>query len=261
MSFLFTNLFLLIVGVFVYSSLASYPFFIEEIDARCPNGYHKSPSGDCEKVTDTKGMPRCPDGFHRSPDGDCESVTDDKDEEDNDEDRDEEDKDNDFSDSSNSKKSSEDDTSLFFPESFESEDNSNQDTVSNENDIGETKNVASSKFQENSIPSNIIDDITRKHQQFAYTLGDPSSDIQPTIDLEGYYQKFYNGYILWHPQFGTHEIHSGIANKWNNLGGENGELGYPISDEHDIDGGRQSDLKGHITWLQESGEITVFVNE
>ena len=112
MSFLYTNLFLLIVGVFVYSSLASYPFFIEEIDARCPNGYHKSPSGDCEKVTDTKGMPRCPDGFHRSPDGDCESVTDDKDEEDKDEDRDEEDKDedrdeedkdNDFSDSSNIK--------------------------------------------------------------------------------------------------------------------------------------------------------------
>ena len=47
---------------------------------------------------------------------------------------------------------------MFFPESFESEDNSNQDTVSNENDIGETKNVATSKFQENSIPSNIIDD-------------------------------------------------------------------------------------------------------
>jgi hypothetical protein len=42
--------------------------------SRCPNGYHRSPSGDCERVTDTRGMPRCPNGYHRSPDGDCESV-------------------------------------------------------------------------------------------------------------------------------------------------------------------------------------------
>jgi hypothetical protein len=43
--------------------------------ARCPNGTHKSPSGDCESVikSATK-LPRCPNGFHRSPTGDCESV-------------------------------------------------------------------------------------------------------------------------------------------------------------------------------------------
>ena len=34
-----------------------------------------SPSGDCEKVTHSGGLPRCPDGFHRSPDGDCERVS------------------------------------------------------------------------------------------------------------------------------------------------------------------------------------------
>jgi len=259
-----TNLFLLIVGVLVYSSLASFPFFIEESDARCKNGYHKSPSGDCEKVTDTKGMPRCPDGFHRSPDGDCESVRDDNDEDKDEEDKDDGSKDEDFSDSSSeSKKSSEDDeTSLFFPDSFESEDSSNQDPIGKETDIDLTNNVDTSNFQENSIPSNIIDDIMRKHQQFAYTLGSPSSDIQPTIDSKGYYQKFTNGHIFWHPQFGAHEVHSGIAEKWNNLGGENGALGDPITDEHDIDGGRQSDFeKGHITWLQESGEITIFTNK
>jgi hypothetical protein len=42
--------------------------------SRCPDGYHRSPSGDCERVTDTSGMPRCPNGYHRSPDGDCEYV-------------------------------------------------------------------------------------------------------------------------------------------------------------------------------------------
>jgi hypothetical protein len=43
--------------------------------ARCPNGTHKSPSGDCEPVvkSSTK-LPRCPNGTHRSPSGDCENV-------------------------------------------------------------------------------------------------------------------------------------------------------------------------------------------
>jgi hypothetical protein len=44
-------------------------------EARCPNGYHKSPSGDCEPVLHHGGLPRCPNGYHRSPDGDCESVS------------------------------------------------------------------------------------------------------------------------------------------------------------------------------------------
>lgn len=61
-------------GYFTTSSL-SIPLVLQEVDARCPNGYHKSSSGDCEKVTDTKGMPRCPNSYHRSPDGDCERVS------------------------------------------------------------------------------------------------------------------------------------------------------------------------------------------
>jgi hypothetical protein len=42
--------------------------------SRCPNGTHRSPSGDCEKPIDHKGMPRCPNGTHRSPSGVCEPV-------------------------------------------------------------------------------------------------------------------------------------------------------------------------------------------
>jgi hypothetical protein len=42
--------------------------------ARCPNGTHKSPSGDCEQVVSHAGMPRCPNGYHRSPNGTCERV-------------------------------------------------------------------------------------------------------------------------------------------------------------------------------------------
>ncbi|MGA7369399.1 MAG: hypothetical protein WBX01_09730 [Nitrososphaeraceae archaeon] len=56
-------------------SLVLTPLHPLSVEARCPNGYHKSPSGDCEKVTHSGGLPRCPDGFHRSPDGDCERVS------------------------------------------------------------------------------------------------------------------------------------------------------------------------------------------
>src|SRR6266516_2105086 len=42
--------------------------------ARCPNGTHKSPSGDCEAIVSNKGLPRCPNCFHRSPSGDCEQF-------------------------------------------------------------------------------------------------------------------------------------------------------------------------------------------
>jgi endonuclease YncB( thermonuclease family) len=51
-----------------------FPAEYYEASARCPNGYHKSPSGDCEKYVPYKGLPRCPNGSHRSPDGDCEKV-------------------------------------------------------------------------------------------------------------------------------------------------------------------------------------------
>ncbi len=54
-----------------------YVFLPQQADGRCPNGYHKNPSGDCEQVVPHEGMlPRCPNGFHRSPDGDCERIAD-----------------------------------------------------------------------------------------------------------------------------------------------------------------------------------------
>ena len=47
---------------------------LQHADSRCSNGTHKSPSGDCEKVTQNKEKPKCPNGYHRSPDGDCEMA-------------------------------------------------------------------------------------------------------------------------------------------------------------------------------------------
>jgi hypothetical protein len=70
-SFWFTSLTIILITV-------PYVFLPQQADARCPNGYHKSPSGDCEQVVPHKGkLPRCPNGFHQSPDGDCERVAND----------------------------------------------------------------------------------------------------------------------------------------------------------------------------------------
>lgn len=46
-----------------------------EAIARCPNGFHKSPDGNCEALTSHQGLPRCPNGYHRSPNGSCEAVS------------------------------------------------------------------------------------------------------------------------------------------------------------------------------------------
>jgi endonuclease YncB( thermonuclease family) len=67
-----------IIGLFGYFIMSLSFLPIQEAEGRCPNGYHKSPSGNCEKVTDTKGMPRCPDGYYRSPDDDCEKASSEK---------------------------------------------------------------------------------------------------------------------------------------------------------------------------------------
>jgi endonuclease YncB( thermonuclease family) len=65
---------LICTSVIIFSLIFMTSYLIPEANARCPNGYHKSPSGDCEIVSHSGGLPRCPDGYHRSPDGDCEPA-------------------------------------------------------------------------------------------------------------------------------------------------------------------------------------------
>src|ERR687888_1811348 len=67
-----TILSLILFGSIIITMAIIVPQQIEA--SRCPNGYHKSPSGDCELVVPHKGLPRCPSGFHRSPSGICEAV-------------------------------------------------------------------------------------------------------------------------------------------------------------------------------------------
>jgi uncharacterized protein with LGFP repeats len=62
--------------------------------------------------------------------------------------------------------------------------------------------------------------------------------------------------ISWSPRTGAHAVQGEIRAKWIELGAEAGELGYPLSDEHDTpDGvGRRSVFqRGEIWWSPDSG--------
>ena len=57
-----------------YLDLISSTLEQHQVFARCPNGTHQAPDGNCEAVTSNGGLPRCPDGYHISPSGICEAV-------------------------------------------------------------------------------------------------------------------------------------------------------------------------------------------
>ena len=48
---------LVCIGLAFFFSLIFILLHFPEVDARCPDGYHISPSGDCEKVTHSGGLP------------------------------------------------------------------------------------------------------------------------------------------------------------------------------------------------------------
>jgi LGFP repeat len=60
--------------------------------------------------------------------------------------------------------------------------------------------------------------------------------------------------IYWTPATGAHEVHGAIRLNWQQLGWETSFLGYPVSDEHDVPGGRQNDFQnGSIFWSGPTG--------
>ena len=66
----------IIITMIASSMILSTTMERHQLFARCPNGYHLSPSGVCEQVIQpSTELPRCPNGYHRSPSLVCEPVT------------------------------------------------------------------------------------------------------------------------------------------------------------------------------------------
>jgi len=75
-------------------------------------------------------------------------------------------------------------------------------------------------------------------------LGCPTSDEHAVPG--GRQSDFAGGIVDWSSATAAHEVHGAILSKYQALGGPGSFLGLPISDEHAVPGGRQSDFAGGI---------------
>jgi hypothetical protein len=92
----------------------------------------------------------------------------------------------------------------------------------------------------------------------AGALGYPLSNETKTPDGVGRFSVFQRGSIYWTAQTGAHDVRGAIRDKYAETGWEAGPLGYPVSGEYDVAGGRRSDFQhGSITWDAATGVTTV----
>lgn len=88
-------------------------------------------------------------------------------------------------------------------------------------------------------------------------LGWPTTDELSTPRGPGRYNHFDNGSIYWSPDTGAHLVYGAIRDLWASQGWEQGALGLPTSDEHDVPGiaGARRNFfeKGEITWTPWAG--------
>jgi LGFP repeat len=93
-------------------------------------------------------------------------------------------------------------------------------------------------------------------------VGYPLTDETGTPDGIGRFNHFQSGSIYWTPNLGAHEVHGSIRDQWSSIGWESSYLGYPTSDEHDVQlaglgAGRESTFEnGVITWTPGTGALT-----
>jgi uncharacterized protein with LGFP repeats len=91
-------------------------------------------------------------------------------------------------------------------------------------------------------------------------VGLPITDELSTSDGRGRYNAFSNGFVLWSERTGTHEVVGDIARRYAAMGREASALGYPVSGEYAVPGGRRSDFeRGSITWSATTAATTVVV--
>lgn len=77
----------------------------------------------------------------------------------------------------------------------------------------------------------------------AGALGYPVSDQLALPDGRGGVTHFEHGSVYWHPVLGAFEVLGDLRAAWQARGAERGPLGYPVSGEYAVPGGRASDFE------------------
>ena len=97
-----------------------------------------------------------------------------------------------------------------------------------------------------------------KYKQLKGTAGFLGAALTPESQTPaakpGLYRHFQGGSIYWSANTGAHEVHGLIRNKWSALGWEQGELGFPMTDELTVsDGqGKYNHFQGGSLWYHPS---------
>ncbi|MDQ6651097.1 MAG: hypothetical protein M3Z02_13420, partial [Actinomycetota bacterium] len=87
-------------------------------------------------------------------------------------------------------------------------------------------------------------------------LGFPVSDERAASG--GRLNVFQGGSVYWSPASGAHEVHGAIRDRWASMGSETGFLGYPVSEEFGVLGGRQSNFqRGALFWSAATGAVSL----
>lgn len=92
-------------------------------------------------------------------------------------------------------------------------------------------------------------------------LGAPIAE-QETNEDGGVYQQFDDGVIISSDE-GTYVVWGKIRDLWNELGGSQGDLGYPTSDETTNEAGQQQTIfqNGTVTWTEGDDEAVMVEEE
>jgi len=89
-------------------------------------------------------------------------------------------------------------------------------------------------------------------------LGFPVTNELGTPYKFGRFNHFEGGSVYWSPDTGAHEVHGDIRAAWAAMGWENSGLGFPVSSEYAVPGGRASDFQGGtLRWAAGTRAVTV----
>ncbi|EHR63629.1 PQQ-dependent sugar dehydrogenase [Saccharomonospora cyanea] len=90
-------------------------------------------------------------------------------------------------------------------------------------------------------------------------LGYPTTDERRTPDGIGRYNHFTKGgSVYWTPRTGAHAVYGAIRVRWAELGWERSYLGYPLTSEYSVPGGRRNDFQsGSLTWRAADDQVIV----
>jgi hypothetical protein len=89
-------------------------------------------------------------------------------------------------------------------------------------------------------------------------LGYPVTGDSRAGDGVGFFNHFQNGTIIWGPATGAREVRGAIRDRWAATGWERGPLGYPVSNQYDVPGGKRNDFqRGSIVWDARTGATRI----